>query len=816
MLVSLNWLRKFVKLDIPVDELVELIGARLVEVEGVIDERKKYDNIYVVKVVSAERVPETKLSLCKIDDAKASGVERDEDGLVQVMCGAPNVHAGMLAVWIAPGAVVPASAKEDAPFVIGTRKMLGKFQSYGMLAGADELDFGNEHKSIAELSPEIAKIGMPFAEVFGLDDMILEIENKSLTHRPDCFGMVGFAREVAGILGQDFETPEWLLELGERDFVVDGVNLKVKVDAKLCPRYTALVMEWRGEGKKEYLNEMQTLISRCGMRPISPLVDVTNYLMLLTGQPLHAFDYDKLVAVGGKDKPEIIVRAGRKGDKLELIDGRTIEAGENDILITSSDVPVALAGAMGGKNTEVDEGTKRIVVESATFSLYNLRKTQMAHGIFSEAITRFTKGQPAGQTLPVVKEFARMVSGDMKSVGLVDEYPKPAKPSVVKITTGHVNELLGTNYDIDTIRATLMNVGFGVAVAEGGVDALLHVTAPYWRTDIHIAEDVIEEVGRLLGYDNIVPTLPLHGTATLNAQFQLKTQVRQILASAGASEALTYSFVHEDLLRKAGQDPKNSYKIVNSISPDLQYFRQSLTPSLLDKVYSNVDSGYSDFALFEMNQVYQKSYGFNDEKVPAGKQQLAFVIATPTYGSPYYVAKKYLEELFLALNVDFSVAPVVGKDASSLPFEIKRSAQIKTKDGKVCFGILGEYKPSVIHSFGLPAHLAGFELDLEEIQRFAGVISEFGRTSRYPFAKRDITLIVAEGTPYEEIVGDIRSRLEKAGLIFVIAPVSIYQGDDKSVKSVTFHLEFADTQKTLTNEEIGDIMKQLEKIGSGR
>ena len=197
MKISLNWLKKYVDIKIPNDELVRLIGARLVEVEGVIDETHKYDNIFVVKVEKVEKIPDTHLSLCQINVGKPE--------LVQVVCGAPNVREGMLAAWIAPGAVVPASVNEDAPFVIGKRKMLGKYESNGMLAGADELDFDDKHEKIAEIDPEMAKPGEALADVFELNDLILDIENKSLTHRPDCFGMIGFAREVAGILGQPFD-----------------------------------------------------------------------------------------------------------------------------------------------------------------------------------------------------------------------------------------------------------------------------------------------------------------------------------------------------------------------------------------------------------------------------------------------------------------------------------------------------------------------------------------------------------------------------------------------------------------------------------
>ena len=245
MRISLNWLKKYVDIKISDEELVRLIGARLVEVEGVIDETHKYDNIYIVRVESTEKIPDTHLTLCKINvgDVEIKNVPK-VDGLVQVMCGAPNVHAGMMAAWIAPGAIVPASVHEDAPFVIGKRTMLKKYDSYGMLAAADELDLGVDHEGIIEIDPEAAKPGEVFADVFDLKDKILDIENKSLTHRPDCFGLIGFAREVAGILGQKFEEPDFLtheavfeegfLEQTKNSVRKKGTKIKIEIeDAKI-------------------------------------------------------------------------------------------------------------------------------------------------------------------------------------------------------------------------------------------------------------------------------------------------------------------------------------------------------------------------------------------------------------------------------------------------------------------------------------------------------------------------------------------------------------------------------------------------------
>ena len=781
MKISLNWIKKYVDVKISDEELIRLIGARLVEVEGVIDETEKYNNIYVVKVVSAVKIPDTHLTLCQIDCGTAEKV--------QVVCGAPNVREGMLAAWIKPGAVVPASVHEDTPFIIGKKKMLGKYDSEGMLAGADELDFGDDHSGIVEIDPEMAKPGDLLKDIFELDDKILDIENKSLTHRPDTFGLIGFAREVAGILGEKFAYEYQDTKLKSTK------NLKVNIlDAGISERYTAIVLQKHGEIKKKYLSLRDTILAKSGMKPISEIVDVTNYLMLLTGQPLHAFDYDKFVNVGGAKVPEINVRLAKKAEKLELLDDTQVELNENDIVICSSDIPVALAGAMGGKNTMIDENTKNIIIESATFSLYNLRKTQMAHGIFSEAITRFTKGQPPYQCLKVAEDAAKMLSAGFRIAAVADTLDKPFPLTIVKTNLNEINELLGTFYDQNLIVKTLENVGF--KVMPRGTD--LEIIVPLWRTDIHIKEDITEEIGRLLGYDNISPILPLHATSEKNLNLELKTLISDTLARFGANEVLTYSFVSSKLLEKAGLETKNSYKIINSISPELQLIRQSIVPSLLDKAYINQKMPVDQFAIFEINKVYQKTWGLDAEKVPVEKTRLGLVLAErKTQGTAYYRAKYYVEKLLESLNIDFEIKKI-SKDAPEIkPFEKKRAAEIVVNDETI--GMVGEFKNSVKKNFKLAEYLAGFELDFDKLAELYKPVKEINLNPVVD--KRDLT--VETDKSYGEIVSKIQEILKKHEISAKISPLAIYQPEE--IKHVSVHLDF--------EQKIDEkIMQELEQI----
>ena len=816
MKVSLNSIKKYVDINIPTDELIKLIGSRLVEVEGHEDLSKKYANIYIVKVVECSLIEGTHLHLCKIDNGKDK---------IQVVCGAPNVHKGMLAAWIAPGAIVPQTYGNEN-FKISTRKLRG-YDSNGMLAGIDELALGDDHSAIVEIDPKMAHPGDLFADVFELNDVILDIENKSLTHRPDCFGIIGFAREVAGILGQPFTEPE-TLKLPKASS--DEISIEI-TDSKICPRYTAAIINMDDATEDDkYLTLSDAFLGKLGMKGISKIVDVTNLLMLETGQPLHAFDYDKFIQVGNTKTPKIIVRLAKDGESLQLLDGTTIKCIADDILITSSNIPVALAGAMGGMSTAIDASTKRVLLESASFSLYNLRKTQMAHGIFSEAITRFTKGVPPSNTAPVLAQAIEMLGSSVAAIN--DDYPAKTKPSAITLTTDDINSTLGTDYDTDLIIKTLENVGIKVnskiaskgisergsarlsaatPVATGVADATrrsnfeLTVISPSWRTDLHIKEDIIEEVGRLLGYDNIplaYPTRPFIGSR-LDSIFTLKSTIRNILSDKlNAHEVLTYSFISAKLLKKVDQNPDNSYQIINSISPELQYFRQTLTPSLLDKIRENLKSGYTDFTLYELNQISQKSAGLTKEHTPVTSNHLAVV----TLGD-YYKIKAIFTQLAHDLKLDFRLQKFTNDETPY--FEPLHAVNIYL--GDTLIGSLGEIRSLTLSSFKLQAPISALELNLDQLPAMNPVPRDL-KFTKYPATERDITFKIPANITFasvhELIIGTLKANDD---LIFTVTPTSIYQAPRTTTRNLSFHLHFASVTHTLEPNEIFAIMDLITK-----
>lgn len=819
MIISVNWLKQYTNINLLVDELATLIGARLVEIEEIIDLGKKYQGIVVVKIIKVENYPNAdKLHICKIDDGgKEKTIERGSNGFIQVVCGAPNVHEGMFVAWLPPGVTLPESYDKE-PLIIEARELRGTV-SHGMLASAKELDLGDNHEGLLEID-EDAKPGDDFAEVYGLNDYLLDIENKSLTHRPDCFGVIGFAREVAAIEGKKFNSPDWLKDtkvpIGHATNPAPAVTID---NTELANRYQAVVLDG-ANGQQQSSVRLQTYLSRVGMRPINAIVDTTNYFMMLSGQPLHAFDYDKLAAVNN-GVIDIHVRAGDGKETLKLLDGRVVTLQPQDIVIANGKTPVALAGAMGGVETEVDENTTKVLLESATFNLYNLRGTQMRHGIFSEAITRFTKGQSAELTAPVLNQAIVMLENHTNlrvASKVADEYPIKHKNPHLRLSTEKINNILGSKLSHSDIVKTLENVEFGV---ESDKDQL-NIIAPWWRADIHIDEDIAEEVGRINGYDNIEPSLPTrpfeaNDISDLEA---LKQKLRQILARSGANDILSYSFVHGDLLTSTGQRPEDSFALVNALSPRLQYYRQTLTPSLLDLVHSNIKAGADEFTLFEINKTHNKIHPKDKEGLPGELEMLALVYANKksSGGAPFYKVRRYLDFVAQQLGLVFEYMPIDKKPdyPVTAPFDWKRSAYISEKTTGTLIGIIGEYRPQVLKNMKLPQNIAGCELGSEDILKAVQKSStvRYRPLSKYPGTSQDITLQVSQETAFSEVEKIIEQTLQEVKLEWQLLPLGIYQSEKNETKNITFRLQLTDNTKTITHDEANRVVAKTGEVAS--
>lgn len=833
MKVSLNIVKNLVNFELPpVDELVARVNAQLGSVEKVIDLGAQYKDARIVHVVQCEPHPNAdRLHVCLIDDGGAvANVPRDDKGYVQVVCGAPNVHADMWAVWLPPNSTVPASFDDAEPFVLDARKLRGVL-SQGMLAAADELAIGTDHDGIVEIRGRdmpkgaVLQTGDSFVQVFGLDDVVLDIENKMFTHRPDCFGQLGVAREISGIFGQAFTSPDWYTVAQK---FTDGSGLKLDVYndiPDLVPRFMAVAV-------KNVTIQPSPLWLQCqlvamGGKPINNIVDATNYIMLMTAQPTHAYDYDKLR--GGK----LGARMAREGETIALLNGKTCALGTDDIVIADGERAVALGGIMGGADTEVSSDTKNIVLECASFDMYAVRKTAMRHGVFTDALSRFNKGQSPLQNAPVLKRLMGMVGSEQASAvydkkQFSDEFDEyfagKYTPANIDINSSFINQRLGLQLTDSDIYTLLNNVEVH---SHGPEDELgyMCIQVPFWRTDIELKEDVVEEVGRLYGFDKLPRELPQRSTkpAPKNPRRELKRQIREQLSRAGANEALTYSFVHEHILKRAEQHADQAYKLSNALSPDLQYYRLSVLPSLLDKVHANIKAGHDEFCLFEIGKGHDVRLPHGEDGLPSERTFVDAVYAAKKAraSAPYYQVQRMAVRLLGSLGAQFELIPMAaenddGKELSGVEFEVaapfdrQRSAWILC--GKERLGIVGEFKQAVRRNFKLPEYAAGFSINFDQLLAQPRDEQAYRPLSRFPSTSRDVSLRAPRDVSYAELYHVVQAAVdESAGdIIVTIEPRAIFQpANDRSIKTTTFRLRMTHYERTLTDADAKPIVDRV-------
>lgn len=839
MKVSVNFVRGLVGFDLPpVPELVKRIGSQLGEVENVVDLGAHYKNIYVVRVVECAKLENSDhLNICQIDDGGANQeVERLDNGLIQVLTGAPNVYKGMFAVWIAPGATVPESFDKD-PFVLTSRKMRGEM-SHGMLASPRELGLGEYHEGLLELTerdlrPQEADsegvsldklVGQPFAEAFGLDDTIIEIENKMFTHRPDCFGQLGVAREIYSILQPEpanepldnsFDNPDWYWKIPKFETQTLNEVLELEVfndNPSEVPRFMACTIQGVQVGQSPLW--LKAELTRLGGKPINNVVDATNYIMLVSAQPVHAYDYDKLRG------HKLGARLAKKGEVTKLLNGKGYQLDPSDIVIADGEGIIGLAGIMGGLDSEVTAETKSIVLEVATFDMYSVRKSSMRHGLFTDALTRFNKGQSKLQNDRVMAKLMQLITGlaggqaghvfDVPAA----EFDKTTLAPELKITAGFINNRLGTNLSTTQIGNVLRPANFAVYPDEKDENTLV-VTAPFWRTDIELPEDIVEEVGRLYGYDKLPLGLPKRSIkpAAKNDMLELKSKIRENLVKAGANEVLTYSFVHGNLFDKVGQDRNNAFKLANALSPDLQYYRLSLIPSLLEKVHPNIKAGVDEFALFEIGKAHITSET-SDDGLPREDDLVALVVAAGDKlkkpSAAYYLARKYLVNLLGTQPTFKSVPSDMQKFDITKPFDMNRTSLVYV--GDVFVGLAGEFRQQVARNLKLPKYCAGFELDTATLAKVLNSKTGYIEQPKYPKVEQDISLKVPSEVEYQALYDSVWGALLEARpdhSLPKLTPRDIYQkDDDKDHKQIAFHFEISSYDKTMTTTEVAKMLDQ--------
>lgn len=805
MKLSTQWVQQFTTINLERDELVRRIGSQLGAVEEVEDWGAYYDDkISIARITKASDHPDAdKLGVYELDTG---------DETVTVCAGDKTLQEGDAVAYIPPGSAVPLSVKEGEPFVIEKRELRG-VESNGMMGSAKELLISDSHEGVLKLDTD-AEAGASFKEEYKLDDVIIDIENKMFTHRPDLFGIIGLAREIAGIQNIEFTSPEWYRESPDITSDSNELPLHVSIDVpELCPRFSAVVL--KGVEVKDSNIQTQSFLTRVGLRPINNVVDITNIGMYLTAQPTHAFDYDKVAKKSGGDA-HIVVRKPSKGEKITLLDGREIEPGEDVAMVATKDELLSVGGSIGGADSEVDASTTNVILEAASWDLYSIRRTSFAHGIFTDAVTRFNKGQNPRQTLTTLNyliDLFQSEAGATLASDVIDEYPAKTDQPNVELTADFINQRLGSTFETTDVTAILNNVELQTSV-EGDSIA---VVVPFWRTDLEVAEDIVEEIGRLHGYDNLPIDVPKRKSQPnlRTEELAQKGEIRQLLASAGARDILTYNFVSSSLFAKAGYSQElidSAYRIRNSLSPELEYMRISLLPSVVDKVNANIRSGHGTFTLFEINKSHNREQQ-DHEELPEERTTLALVVASDRQqnGSPYFQAKRYIDYLCAERGLEVAYRPEsdgdrstpLGASVASL-FAESRMASVEI-DGEFA-GLIGEFSSGVKNRFKLPEYSAGFELDVDAL---SGGGTEYQALSRFPASTQDITLETPNQVDYADLAAMIQKTLQTEEHTVNLWPLGIYRANPESLRRISFRVRFQSPSRTLTTTEINESIAAL-------
>ena len=765
-------------------ELAHKLTMAGIEVGDVEEVGEAWEGVCVGRVREVNKHPNAdRLSLCTVDLP---------DETFEVICGAPNVAAGQNIAFARVGAELY-DGHSGKPVKLKAAKIRGVV-SNGMICSEKELGMSEEHEGILVL-PEDAPPGMPLLEYLG--DSILELE---LTpNRPDCLSMIGVAQEVAALTGGQVTPPNVSYEEEEKSA---GEMATVEIaDPDLCGRYTASIVSGLKIGPSPAW--MQERLKACGMRPINNVVDITNYVMMEYGQPLHAFDYDKV-----KDHRIIVRRAGA-GERLMTLDGEDRPLDAVMLVITDPDGPIGLAGVMGGANTEVTEDTKTLLLESANFDNVNIRRTSTRLRLRSEASLRFDKGLspelPPKGLRRATQLLAELAEGTVAK-GIIDVYPGAREQAPLSITESRIKQVLGISIGMDKVRGVLESLGFE---CEESGEGKLQVKAPYWRTDIGIEDDLVEEVARISGYDDI-PTTPLSGRIPLNEPDEardLREKVKDILAGCGMQEVVNYSLSDVKGLENAGLGrlaELNPMRVANPLRVEQEYLRLSLRPGLLANVEHNRKYHHGPLLMFEAGKVYMPKNG----ELPEEQEVLGGVVT----GDPedpmdgFLRAKGVMEMMLGRLGVEARFERGEGEG-----FHPGRVVEVSARRDRLA--VLGEVHPQVLEAFDIEgASVHVFEVDLEKLRTHLPSSKRYKPVSRYPGALRDLALIVDAETPSTAV----QEVIEGFPLVTSVDLFDVYSGDrvEEGKKSLAFRVLYQSPSRTLSEHEVTMVQAQLlDKVG---
>ncbi len=779
MKVTYNWLKEYVDFDWSAEDLAERITMLGVEVEGMEETGGAFDGIVVGQVVTRDKHPNAdKLTLCKVTDGNSE---------LQIVCGATNFQAGDKVALANIGTSMPVEEGEK-PFVLKEGKIRGEL-SQGMMCSGRELKLNDDHEGILIL-PTDAQLGQPYAEHLGRagKDVVYDLE--VTPNRPDLNGVIGLAREISALTGNPLKHPEILLNASDEK-TEDLVAVKIN-DPDLCPRYNARVI--RGVKIGPSPDWLRARLESVGIRPISNVVDVTNFVMMETGQPLHAFDLHLLAKADGK--PTVVVRRATAGEKFTTLDEAEHELTTDNLLIADPEKGIALAGVMGGMNTEINDTTQDVLLETAYFNPQNIRATSKATRLHTDASYRFERGADVGVTDWASQRAAQLIvetAGGTVAEGAVDAFPQQPEPVEITLRHARTDALLGIS--IEPAKAVDYLEGLGLETTSSNDDSATF-RIPTWRVDLKREVDLIEEVCRVHGVDKIPTTLPMGCRCEngFDAVHDAIAETRHILAGLGLNEAQGQTLISDNAAQLVST---GVVALEYPLSSDMNVLRPSLLPGLLDSLRNNLTRQTHDVALFEIGRVFASDQP--ERRTVAllltGKGQAAFWQGENASFDAMDL-KGVVEELIETLGV-FGVQYERRTEATALFLE---SAELKM--GKNVIGQMGQLLPPLGKQYEARDAVYLAELDLDILLQRRTTNKSFKSLPQFPASERDVAMIVSESVTHSDVLAVVR-KAKPANLV-ATQLFDVFRGKNvpDGQKSLAYSFTYRNVEKTLTDKDV--------------
>jgi phenylalanyl-tRNA synthetase beta chain len=787
MKVSLSWLKDYVDVDIDVNRLADALTMAGLEVSSAMDRYAYLDRVVVGKIVAISPHPNADtLSICDVEAG---------DGRRSIVCGAPNIRVGNVVPVALPGTELPTGITVQEAAICGE-------MSHGMLCSESELGLGDDTSGVRLLS-HTAQPGTPIKTALNLSDTMMEFD---LTpNRSDCFSFLGIAREIAAILGKDLHYPKIQVPAGDRP-ISEQTSVIIKAPDH-CFRYAARLISGVNIGPSP--SWLRHRLESIGLRPINNVVDVTNFVLMEYGQPLHAFDFDRL------EEHRIVVRTAEEGEQFTTLDGVERKLSSDMLVICDSKKPVALAGIMGGLNSEIAEDTSNILIESAYFNPISIRRAAKRLGLKTESSHRFERGVDPASVIRALDRAAQLMletAGGNISEGVIDEYPRPISQRVIPLSVPLTNRLLGTKLSTAAIADHLRSIDLNVKICD---DDHLEVIPPTFRIDLKHPVDLMEEVARLEGYDRIPTTYPIAPVISNkpNQKLPRRKDLFASLVGCGFSQIITYSFIDEgssnQLLLSPDDRRRRIVRILNPLTEDQTVMRTSLIPGLLNTMVHNQNQNNNDLRIFELGKVF---FYTEEDALPEEVEMIAGLWTGSRqkkswhFGEimvDFYDIKGIVEEMLGALNVP-SIRFQKPSDEARIPY-LRRGYSAEIFSGKTYLGEVGEVSVEVLRNFDLKKPAFIFDLNFDILMTQVSDSKGAHGLSRFPAISRDLALILDASIEARRIIDYLKGLGEK--LIEDIEIFDVYQGKPipQGKKSVAFRIIYRSPEKTLEDRDVNDL-----------